>query len=275
METQESPQSQLRLLRRPLQISGLGLFVTLVFALFADTALAQSASGGGSSSGGGGGYMEFRRRAETRQQSRWTLKEWLEQKDRNRMMDLWLGMYAPSPYEFIVGGQYESYDTQISVPVSSSHYTATSGSIAFYAMILGVEGQYENNIAEHFQSSEGLVHLRVLGNSNQGTHLNLSYGARRRSSDGFDLNQQAAGAELDLYIEKHIGLHGLYRVYFPIEEDNLGLTQGTRSEAGAFFDISFMRVYGNWFTDNTSSKMNSVETNTNRSGFQYGLKFYF
>lgn len=227
-----------------------------------------------------GGSADFRKKAEAKRQSRWTLQEWLAQKERNQMMDLWLGMYAPSPYEFILGGQFDSYDTKIASPTSTpaqsrTSYTSNSGSVAFFAMILGIEGNYENNVKEEFQNVEGLVHLRVLGNSNQSTHLNLTYGFRKRSQQGFDINQQVAGAELDLYIENHIGLHGLYRYYLPSEEVNFGKTQGVKTEAGLFFDISFVRVYGNWFTDSLNSTLNTIETRRDRSGFQYGLKFYF
>jgi hypothetical protein len=222
------------------------------------------------------GMTDFKQKAEAKKQSRWTLSEWLEQKDRNRMMDLWLGMYEPSPYEFILGGQYNSYDTKISSPTETrTRYSSYSGSAAFYAMILGVQGIYENNASEGFQKVEGLVNLRVLGNSNQGTHLNLMYGARKRTQEGFDLNQHVAGVELDLYIEKHIGLHGLYRNYFPVEEPNWGTTTGTKTEVGAFFEVSLIRFYGNWFTDNNSSTLNTIKTERNRSGFEYGLKFYF
>lgn len=219
----------------------------------------------------------FRKKAEAKRQSRWTLAEWLEQKERNRMMDLWLGMYAPSPYEFILSAQYEPYETLAfdGLTETRTKYTSGSGSVAFYALILGIEAGYENNVQEGFTDVEGLVHLRVLGNSNQSTHLNLSYGARRRTLQGAELNQQVAGAELDLFLAQHLGVHGLYRHYFPIEEANLGLTKGSMYEVGAFIDYSFFRLFGNWFVENQSSTLNTIESRRDRSGFQYGLKLFF
>lgn len=192
------------------------------------------------------------------------------------MMDLWLGMYEPSPYELILGGQYLSYDSVTGANSENrSQATSTSGSLAFFALILGVEGSYENNVTERIQTAEGLVHLRILGNSNQSTHLNLSYGSRKKTIEGVDLSQQVAGAELDLYIEKHLGLHGRYRQYLPTEEDHFGRTEGHRHEVGAFFDIEFMRVFGNWFVEEETSTSTTNETRRDRRGVEYGLRFYF
>ncbi len=42
-------------------------------------------------------------RAAMRETKRWTLQEWLETKERNRMMDLWLAVNSPSPYEAMLG----------------------------------------------------------------------------------------------------------------------------------------------------------------------------
>lgn len=220
------------------------------------------------------GSADFKKKVEGKENTRWTLKEWMEQKEKNRMMDLWLGMYSPSPYELILTGQYETYDATINQG-TGTHFYSGSGSAAFYAMILGVEAFYDNNSKENYQDMHGLVHLRVLGNSNQSTHLDLSYGTRKRHQEDFDLQQQVAGADLELYIEKHIGLHGAYRYYLPATEDHWGQTEGKKTEVGAFFDISFLRFFGNWFSENLDSKLNDVKTQRQRSGFQYGLKFFF
>ncbi|MBX3019061.1 MAG: hypothetical protein KF767_14330 [Bdellovibrionaceae bacterium] len=249
------------------------VFVLLLSLICASPALAQWKN----PFGGPGAAGDFRKKAEAKKQSRWTLAEWLEQKERNRMMDLWLGMYAPSPYEFILSGQYEPYEVNVwnGLTETRTKHTSGSGSVAFYALILGVEAGYENNVQEGYTNVEGLVNLRVLGNSNQSTHLNLSYGARRKSFGGMELNQQLAGAELDLFLAQHLGVHGLYRVYFPVEDANLGTTKGSKSEVGAFIDYSFFRLFGNWFVENQTSTLNTIESRRDRSGFQYGLKIYF
>jgi len=252
-----------------------GLFLSVVFAGLSAPLPALAQSSWRSPASSPFAAAEFRKKAENKQNSRWTLSEWLAQKDRNRMMDLWLGMYKPSPYEFILNGSYDSYDLKLDSPPSRSTFNSGTGSIAFYALILGVEALHENNWHQGYQDVQGLVHLRVLGNSNQSTHLNLSYGTRKYSEGDIEINQQIAGAELDLYIEKHIGIHGLYRHYFPSEEPTWGVTEGRRIEVGAFLDISFIRIFGNWFEDSLKSKSDTQQTHRDRGGIQYGFKFFF
>src|SRR4051812_10192033 len=94
----------------------------------------------------GGNRFDFRQKAEKKATSRWTLQEWLEQKDRNRMMDLWLGMYSPSPYEFYVRGAYQTYRTTYDpMSIEEKSYQSFSGGLGAYATIIGIEGGYENN----------------------------------------------------------------------------------------------------------------------------------
>src|SRR5690606_14405391 len=46
------------------------------------------------------------RKQKQKESSRWTLEGWLAQRDRMRLMDLWLALHSPSPYEFYLGGEY-------------------------------------------------------------------------------------------------------------------------------------------------------------------------
>ena len=107
---------------------GFILLTTEVFAA-ADGKAPSSGSGSGSS------YhpFDYSIKVERKEKSRWTLKDWLEQKDRNHMMDLWLGMYAPSPYEFFISGGYTSYNSSTNQSaVSKSSYQSYSGALGAY-----------------------------------------------------------------------------------------------------------------------------------------------
>jgi hypothetical protein len=53
-------------------------------------------------------YRYFRQRSDVKTKTRWSLQEWLETRDRMRLMDLWLAFHSPSPYEFFVGGEWRS-----------------------------------------------------------------------------------------------------------------------------------------------------------------------
>jgi hypothetical protein len=248
------------------------LILTLL-SLLTDPAFAQGANRWG------GPGLDFRKKAEAKEGKRWTLQEWLEQKERNRMMDLWLAMYAPSPYEYFLSGSYQSYENTASTqPATSevqSSYRSSSGSVGAYAYLMGLQVEYENNIEESFNDLSGSLNLRVLGNAVQGTHLILNYGQRTRNATGQEtLRQQFAGADLDLYLMRSFGLHGHYRGYLPTS-DSFGDITGSRSEAGAFIDFGALRVFGNWFSEKLEMSKSGIIERTGRTGVQSGLKFFF
>jgi hypothetical protein len=224
---------------------------------------------------GAGSTDNFRKKAESKKGSRWTLQEWLAQKDKNRMMDLWLAMYKPSPYEFYIQGSADQYDYKTNSSKTNA-YRSYSGAMAFYALVMGLEGQYENNTAEGYQDLAGLVNLRIAGNAVQSTHLSLNYGSKRRvlNSPNTTINQQFAGANLEIYVNKSIGLHGEYRGYFPTTDSNFGTITGQRTEAGLFFDIDYIRIYGNWYSDFFNTTTPATTTNE-RTGVQTGIRFFY
>lgn len=225
------------------------------------------------------GSANFRAKVEDKNKYRWTLQDWLAQKERNKMMDLWLGMYAPSPYELIFSVSQLDYSQDIDNPASKVSYKSVYGSAAFYAMILGVEVDYENNWLEHYNDAQGYLNLRIAGNSNQSTHWNLQVGLRNRNMDpGIQLSAQTVvGTEMDIYIERHSGIHGLYRSFLAQDETTLGSVTGQRTEGGIFFEIDSVRFFGNWFSEtfNSSQPLTSSVINRTRTGWQYGMKFFF
>lgn len=253
--------------RRLLAVSGL-------LALLATPAIAEWKSPSSSPTGAAG----FRKRAEGA--SRWTLKNWLEQKERNRMMDLWLGMYAPSPYELIFTLGQNDYGWLQDSSSTRINYKSLQGSLAFYALILGIEVAYENNTNERFVDTQGLINIRAAGNSNQSTHINLFGGLRNHKvENGIDLRAQpVAGVEMDLYIEKHIGIHFRGRYDFLKDSTDSGNLSGQMSEAGVFFDVAWIRIFGNYFSHVTKVDTTSLGgnlTQETRTGYNYGFRLFF
>ena len=120
--------------------------IALIFAsLFsAGTSLAQSRSGFGSRN------YDFTARSSAREQKRWTLAEWLEQKDRSKMMDLWLAFNSPSPYELMLGVGYLSYTTHIDSPLSDESHNSLNGEFCGLCPKLrlkcGIRKQYAGKI---------------------------------------------------------------------------------------------------------------------------------
>lgn len=232
--------------------------------------LAQSSSGGGQSG-------DFFKRAERRQSQRWTLQEWLAQRDRNRMMDLWLSMNSPSPYELMLGTSLNSYELEAPAPDEPTKYSSFQGSFAAYAQFVGLSVEYENNTREDFNDLSGLFNLRLLGSSIQGSYLALHYGLRTRSqaTPQLTLRQQFAQASLQMYVIKHFGFDGLYRKYLPLTDETLGKVESDLTEAGAFIDFKNFRIFGSWYKEGQRTDLNGVTNQTTRTGIRSGLKIFF
>lgn len=228
---------------------------------------------------GGGRAYDFRQKADRKEASRWTLQEFLQQSERNRMMDLWLSMHLPSPYEFYLGGAYQDYVNRDNISKAESRYSSAMGTAGAYATIVGLEGFYENNVQESYSQSGGSLNLRIMGNGVQATHLSLNYGYRslqmRESSQSYVINQTFAGGDLNIYLTRYFGIAGAYRYYQPVEIEGLGEISGDRTEGGVFIDFSFVRVFGSWFSERLVTHPNRSEKSIDRTGVMSGVKIFF
>lgn len=220
---------------------------------------------------------EFTKRAERRQSQRWTLQEWLAQKDRNRLMDLWLSMNSPSPYELMLGVSHNSYTLEDLGAATQEKHLSFQGSFSAYAQFVGLSVEYENNTQEDFNDLTGLFNLRLLGDSIQSSYLALHYGLRTRtySQPEIRLGQQFGQVSLQLYMIKHFGFDALYRHYLPVTDSSLGEVQSGLTEAGAFIDFKNFRVYGAWYKETQNEKNPGLETRKTRTGIRSGLKIFF
>jgi hypothetical protein len=145
------------------------MFVFALFSVSGGLAFADSNNSG--NNGSGSGSSGYSQRLTNRENKRWTLQEWLEQRDRNRMMDLWLSMNSASPYEAAAGAAYKSYLTEIDTPKSAKSYTSADGFVTAHAHIIGITVQYENNAQESYNDLSGMLNLRLFGESLQSSYL--------------------------------------------------------------------------------------------------------
>ena len=249
-----------------------------IFYLFTFMGLFLPASGYAQTDYSFGG--DYKKKSEQKTSSRWTLTDWLAQKERNKMMDLWLQMYAPSPYEFYLSGEYLSYQSQSASGTGGDQtYTSYKTSLAAYALIMGLQFDYENNWKQNYNNLDGSLNIRVMGNAIQATHLSLFYGLRtqHRSLAGqfHRLNENFYGAEFDLYLNRLFGLHTMYKSFPPTTDQNFGELSSTRQELGLFIDFDFLRIFGTSFTESQKTNLNSTETTIQQKGFNTGLKFFF
>lgn len=217
--------------------------------------------------------------AAAREAKRFTLQEWLENKDRRALMDMWLTINTPSPYEFVLSAALQNYDIET---LSASTSTSTSqsvivGDISAYSRFIGISLEHSNNHSEKFNDLTGLFNLRIFGNTVQGSHLTLHYGLRTRTaSDGsYRLNQPFPAATLQIYMMKYFGIQGHYRAYTSATESFYGETTADELTYGLFIEYGALRVFGDVYQERQNSKLNNIESNIKREGARAGIKVYF
>lgn len=221
-----------------------------------------------------GNSQTWTQRIEKRSTTRWTLQEWMAQKEKNQLQDMWLAMNSSSPYEFAI--QLGSYSTSTQTGGVEDSFNSTRGNLSAYAQMIGLDGAYEHDTHNGVSDSQGMLNIRVLGNSIQSTSLTLHYGQRNRYwSDDSHLQQQFGQVSLQLYFTRHAGLQGFYRSYQPAENSTLGEVKAYHSQAGIFIDFKAVRIFGDWFYEKETRTLNSVETPWTSTGILSGLKIFF
>lgn len=178
------------------------------------------------------------KRQEQKKLSKWSLSEWLETKNRMRLMDMWLAIHTPTPYEFYLGGNYQFASK------GGDPYNGGQFHIAAFATIFGLEFQVEQSAAKIMNA---LFNMRLFGHHNQTTNITLHGGYRLRG-DLREHRSPVAGVTVTLYFTKFFGLDGMYRYIFNSSANSFGnRIYAQRYEAGGFIDFSFVRVYGAYF----------------------------
>jgi len=200
------------------------------------------------------------KKEEEKRKSRWSLSEWLDTRDKMRVMDMWLALHSPSPYEFFFGSEYHFNDG-----TTRTENLSLRG--AAYASIFGLEVQRDfAPLAE----THALFNLRVFGYHVQGTNLTLQAGMRFRDEPSQHRNL-FAGADLTLYLGKFIGLQGLYRRNFASLPNTAGAAvDGTRLEAQGFIDFKMLRILAGYLSEQETGTLAR-----NREAWTGGMRFFF
>lgn len=200
------------------------------------------------------------KKQEEKAKGRWSLADWLDTRDRMRMMDLWLAMNSPSPFEFYLGGAMR-YSWAPSL-FGYQFYGAA------YATIFGLQFQYENWGVERMLAS---FHLRVFGLHNQATNLTPEIGIKQETVGGVTARSPYLGVGLTLYLAKFAGIDGIYRYYLPSTPTAQGTSQTShRFEGSLFLEFRILRIYGSYFYEPT---LNGT-TFTPVQGISGGARFY-
>jgi hypothetical protein len=221
----------------------------------------------------------------SKQASRWSLAQWMEQKGKIQWMDIWLhsNKASPSFYEMYLGGDHSAYDratvTTLPGALADDEFSSTSGHFGFFIAWFGLYGKYEDSDDEDRVTWDALAQLRLLGTSDQGSNFTVFYGLKNNEmvgASGADQvqNQQFGGA-LTLYLLNAWAAQARYEHLISATSD-LGLeVDGYRFEASTWLEWGALRLYGTWFHEpREETNAAGILTTTRREGFNVGLRVY-
>lgn len=220
--------------------------------------------------------------ASAQESSRWTLTDYLSQKQKIRLMDRWLALNtAASKFEGILSGGTASYDVTATdgsgVKVKTKE-NVTSAKLSIFYTIFGLEGEYEKSNKD-WNAITGMGSLRLLGGAQQDTNLTVSYGVRKKEltadpKETFQ-NQFAQGA-LTLYILPNIGIDGSYRHYFNNKSSASRGFTGSVVTGGLFFEIGLIRIFGQYVQEKSEIKPadGSAGIKEEKTGMNFGAKIF-
>lgn len=204
-------------------------------------------------------YQIVIKKQEEKKKTRWSLQEWLETRDRMRLMDLWLAMNSPSPYEFYLGG-----DLQLLERSSAARVFSGSAYLGAFASIFGLEARKDFGPGQDWK---GLFRLRVFGYHDQSTNLTFHAGVRWTLQPE-DYRNAVAGYSMRIYLGKFFGIDHLGQYFFPSTPTGSGFSaSGARFEVGGFIDFNILHFYAQYSWDRSTGEA--------RSGPAGGVRIYF
>jgi hypothetical protein len=216
----------------------------------------------------------------SKEASRWSLAQWMEQKGRIQWMDLWLqsNQASPSYYEVYLGGKHGLYDrgtvtSGFATPDDS--FQTTGGHLGFFVTWFGIFGQYEKSIDESRVTWDALAQLRLLGSSDQGSNFTVFYGLRDQEFLNEKVLNQQFGGSLTLYLLNPWAIQARYQNLLAKDSDLGNSFDGYRFEATSWLEWGAFRLFGTWFHEPTliTSPAGALTT-IRREGYEVGLRVY-
>lgn len=220
-------------------------------------------------------WSDLTQRYDKKDQKRWTVSDWLSQKKQFNLMDNWLAANrATNFFEMYLSGSQLSYTLSEDGTETSDQALNRYGG-AFYLSIFGF-GMEQDSSSDEFTVSNQSLYLRLLGTEVQGTHFTVYYGQRNYKEDSNNYSQENPfyGALINLYLFPVFGLEANYQVLMSAKDSDNVNVEGTRSEYGAFFDLYFLRLYGNVYSESIT-KASGTPLKRERTGTDLGIKLFF
>jgi len=212
-------------------------------------------------------------KVEVKKKTRWTLADWLETKNKMSLMDAWLAANTSSHlFEFYLGGYYKEFTDnntgQIAIKDNSTGY-----SLAGFVSIFGLNLDFEEEDENGNNYLRAAFILRLLGQAEQGTRLNLFYGQERVESEAFTENFDIPfyGASLRMYILSFLAIQGKYLLYQKTDLPNQIQLEGKSWEYGVAIDLGPFQISGDWFVNDLDYSSN---LKSQREGLKLSLLLY-
>ncbi|MDR3607923.1 MAG: hypothetical protein P4M08_11165 [Oligoflexia bacterium] len=216
-------------------------------------------------------YTFIVKKQEEKKKTNWYLTDWFETKEKMRVMDMWLALHSPSPYEFYVGPEYQIANNSSTPGKFSSNVWKFSA--AAYASIFGLGLEKRFNPQSEWTA---LFLLRIFGYTAQSTNLTLQAGVRSEGDPVNGRNGVLGVSGTMLLVRPFLGIDGMYRHYFPSAGNSSGTSsEGYRWEVGPFIDFGFLRVFGKYFYESETDTSLNVQTPASGSGALVGTKLFF
>ncbi|MCB0363820.1 MAG: hypothetical protein H6624_15960 [Bdellovibrionaceae bacterium] len=214
-----------------------------------------------------------------KESTRWTIEDWLAQKQKVRLMDYWLALNtAPVNFEAALGGLSYKYDAESSLaPGVNQEEGLSRGWLHLYYRILGLSAEYDKLDGDD-SSISYMFNFRLLGPTLQSTQLTLHYGLSELDSTVISSRRenQFAAATMTLYLLHFLGLEGHYRRYFASTNDANIDAEGTRLTYGVFLEFGFLRLFGNLAHDKwTYTPPANPSYDIEYKGMEVGAQLFF
>lgn len=220
------------------------------------------------------------RKLEKKKFKRWSLSSWMYQRQKMALQDQWLAMNIEDDYiltEFYIDYAKGRFDSDTANNDNEEIEGITSEAGMFWG-ILGLTGRYEE-YDEVYKQREAAINLRLIGSSQQSTNLTVTYGMREfYGNNTEDFNQTFYGGDISLYLVSFFGFDARYRFYNEAENElSTHQMRSSRSQWGAFLDISFLRIFAYQFEENLefTELATSSLTELQIKGTAAGVRLYF
>lgn len=217
---------------------------------------------------------------QSKEASRWSLAQWMEQKGKMQWMDLWLNSNVESPsfYEIYMGGDYAQFESTTSVNSGPATLEKDINSWRAHAgafvSLLGIYSQYEKIEDETREQWEFLGMLRILGHTDQGSNLTGFYGLHEQNFGSDYVRNNEAGGYLTLYLVNFLAIQGKYQHFFENKSEQGVNVDGHRIEASTWVEYGALRIYGTWYKE-PLNYTTAIDTKTiTREGFYLGVRVY-